>query len=231
MARRKSSVEKGGEGETLAASVISIRAFAAMMDLSAEWVRLRIVEGYIPKAARGRVVLIDATRGAARYFEDQAKRTADRVEDGARTRYLTARAEEIEARNVRKLADLIERAEAVEALEIVAKAAGKQLQSILAAMPPEVRGKADDAIADATERVAERFEEMRDALTTGDFTPYLWSRLPCRDRLQHRTRPPAPQAGLGRPARARRWTSVSVGSKAVCGTVWRRCSPRSISET
>lgn len=172
MARRKNSVVTGGEGETLAASVISIRAFAAMTDLSAEWVRLRIAEGYIPKAARGRVVLIDATRGAARYFEDQAKRAADRVEDGARTRYLTARAEEIEARNARNLAALIEQAEAVEAMETVAKGAEEQLRHVLAAMPPEVRGKAADAIAGAVDRIGKRFEDLSAALASGNFDRY-----------------------------------------------------------
>lgn len=172
MARRGKSVVTGGEGETLAASVVSIRDFAAMTGLSAEWVRLRIAEGYIPKAARGRVVLIDATRGAARYFEDQAKRAADRVEDGARTRYLTARAEQIEDRIARKLADMIERAEVEYVLEFIAKGAEAELQRALAAMPSEVRGKAADAIAGAVDRIGKRFEDLSAALASGDFDRY-----------------------------------------------------------
>lgn len=172
MARHGKIIGTDGEGIPLAASVMSIRDFAAMIDVSAEWVRLRIAEGYIPKAARGRVVLIDATRGAARYFEDQAKRAMDRVEDISANRYRNARAEEVEARNARKLETFIPRAEAEYVMEVITSQAEEQLQRVLAGMPSEVRGKATEAMAGALDRIGKRFEDLSAALASGDFDRY-----------------------------------------------------------
>ncbi len=117
-------------------------------------------------------MLIDATRGAARYFEDQAKRAADRVEDESSVRYRNIRAEEIDGRNARTFAALIERAEAVEAMEIVVKEAEAELRRVVAGMPAEVRGEATNAIAEAVDRIGKRFEDLSAALASGNFDRY-----------------------------------------------------------
>lgn len=171
MARRvQRSVEKGGEGDPLAARLDSIVEFATLADVSVEWVRLRIAEGFIPKAARGRVDLIEATRGTAWYFETVKRRAEERAEDDTANRYRNARAQEIETRMERTRAGLIERAEVEEALEKVAEIALAELRRVVETMPVKVRAQAAKVEARITDdMIGKRVAYLRRALITGDF--------------------------------------------------------------
>jgi hypothetical protein len=169
MAKRDQSAGTGGEGITLAARLVSVPEFATFAEVSTEWVRLRIKEGYIPKAERGRVLLVEAIRGLIRFEEEKAQRATERAADPSRDRYLKARADEIEGRNTRAMRDLIERAEAADALAQLVRLAEPALRRRVDAMPPAVRGVALASIEEVVDRMRRRVDDLSGALASGDF--------------------------------------------------------------
>ena len=151
--------------------VVSVAEFAALAGLSAEWVRLRIASGHIPRAARGRVSLGPAVAGVARYFAELSERAKESAEGSGRARYRAARAAEIEATTARTMADLIDRAEACQALATLRDLTLDALRKFVADQPRAQRAASREAIAEAEARIDKRIAILIKALRSGNFAP------------------------------------------------------------
>ena len=151
--------------------VVSIAEFAAMAGLSSEWVRLRIASGHIPRAARGRVSIGPAVAGVARYFAELSERAKQAEQGSGRARYRAARAAEIETGIDRSMADLIDRAEAGQALATLRDLTLDALIKAQARLPKGMREEWRGAVAEATARIDTRLALLTEALRSGNFSP------------------------------------------------------------
>jgi predicted transcriptional regulator of viral defense system len=110
------------------AGTIGTEQTAKLLDITAEWLRRLTVQGYIPKAKRGRYNLVEAVQGYIRFLRDEGKRTSKSAQ---LTRMQDAKAEEIMMRVAEKRRELIPVEDAQAALDI----AMAKLREELAGLP------------------------------------------------------------------------------------------------
>jgi hypothetical protein len=162
MARRPKPEASGGGGGDLAAVLVSITEFAAMAGVSAEWVRLRITDGRIPKAARGKVALGPALAGVVAYGEAARQRAAAKVDDATWNRLRAARAEEIEVRVAERKRDLIGMDEAQLMVSMICATVGTELTNLPARITRdmELRRKIETEVDCARNRITAKMESL-----------------------------------------------------------------------
>jgi hypothetical protein len=163
---KRTKTTDGGEALTaLAALTISTGDFAALVGLTPAAVGIRIRAGAIPKEGHGKLNLVAAVQGFLKYEADLAARAETRAKDSTRNRLQTARANEVEARLARQMRDLIPRADAIEAMALVAEIEVAHLQAMESRLPREVRAELKASIA----AIEVKRQELNRALATGVF--------------------------------------------------------------
>jgi hypothetical protein len=135
---------------------------AKLLGVTAEWVRRLARDGVIPKPEKNRVQLVAAVQGYIRWLKDDERRAARM---SAQTRVQAARAKEIELRNVRTEAGLIEPAVVRQTFADIVNTIREEF-AVVAAETSDlaVRSAVDGRINDAIERAERRFRKAMKAL-------------------------------------------------------------------
>jgi excisionase family DNA binding protein len=111
------------KADASAAGLISTDQAARLLMVTPRYIQRLIAEGHIPRAGRGRVLLVAAVQGYLRFLKEDAKRSASIAAD---SRVRDARAAEIELRIAEKNRQLVPVEDAAAALDMVLAAARKE---------------------------------------------------------------------------------------------------------
>lgn len=154
------------------ADAVPVAVAARLLGLHPERVRQLIRAGYATSPSRGQVALAGLLTGYCRYLKTEA----GRPESEAVARGQSAKAELIAAATSRRRSELMPRADAEQALEVVAEVAVRHLRGLtgkraLKGLPADLQTRVGSEVAEACTRIAAAHDAARTALTTGDFGP------------------------------------------------------------
>lgn len=119
-----------GAGEAPKAAtgnMITIDQAAKLFECTPRWVRELCLQGYIPKAVKGKIPLVAGVQGILRYMRDDNRKSS---KSAAASRVQDARSVEIELRTAERRRDLISYEEVVEIVSGVAAATKAELMGI-----------------------------------------------------------------------------------------------------
>lgn len=162
--------EKKEQSQEPAGLITLEQAGRLLGGLSAERIRQLIKEGFIPRAAPGRVLMVAAVQGYIRFLKElaskQTKTTADsRVRD--------ARAQEIEMRNAERMRTLIPLDEALAIMDEYTAVVREAMDSIPARVTRdmELRRKIEAEVNAAHEKIAKAHGAGQGDARTGKARP------------------------------------------------------------
>lgn len=151
---------------------VAIPAAAKLLGLTAERVRQLIRAGYAASPARGHVRLMTLLSGYIRFLKEEASRP----ESEGVARQHTAKAQLIEAATARRRAELLPRADAEQALDVVLECARRHIKSLTSrrgaarGLPAAVQERVAQEVDVALGQIAAAHRAAITALKSGDFT-------------------------------------------------------------
>lgn len=170
MAPKATSIDDDNGLGAVGRLIVSTKEFAALVKLSPEALRLRIVAGEIPKVGHGKLDFMAAVQA---FFAGEKRRieaTRARTLASPRVRYDTVRADQIEAKMAREAKGLISREEADRAIlqvtGIVAASITVMAQNLVEKFPEVDFDPAE--FSAMIERVEDAGAKMRVGLLSGD---------------------------------------------------------------
>lgn len=149
-----------------AAGMITLEQAAALLMKSKERVRQLVAAGFIPKPSKNQYPLVGVVQGYIRFRDDETrKRTQTAAESGLKA----TRQAEIEMRMAERRRDLVKRADADAALDIVVGQINEQFGGFAARVTrdPALRQDIEAKLDEALNAVADRLASAKAVLAPG----------------------------------------------------------------
>lgn len=148
------------------AGLITVDQAAALLMKSKERVRQLAAAGFIPKAGRDRYPLVGVVQGYIRFRdESEQKKTQSAAESGLKA----TRQAEIEMRMAERRRDLVKRADAELAMDVVVAQINSQFGGFAASVTrdPVLRQIIEKRLDEALNAIADRLESAKVSLADG----------------------------------------------------------------
>jgi len=150
--------------------LISTDQAARLLMVSAERVRQLVKAGYIPRAEKGRVLLVAAVQGYIKFLKEEERRTSKSAAD---SRVRDARAAEIELRIAEKNRQLVPIEDATTALDMVLASVREEFVGLPARVTRDLdlRRTLEADVNGAFERIAKSLASSGRLLAEGGDLP------------------------------------------------------------